>query len=144
VIVYLDTSSYVKLFLLEAGSDLVESLVEGADAVVTSVVTYAETRSALARAKYLGRLGDAAYEAVVTAMENQWTTLTTPAVQHDLAHLAGELAEKHRLRGFDAVHLATAVRVKLAIAAETNFSAWDQRLMSAAEAEGLTAAHAIV
>ena len=44
---YLDTSSAIKLYVSEADSDKVRTLVEDAAVVATSVVTYAETRAAL-------------------------------------------------------------------------------------------------
>jgi predicted nucleic acid-binding protein len=43
VTLYLDTSSAIKLYVSEAGSDKVRKLVEDATVVATSVVTYAET-----------------------------------------------------------------------------------------------------
>lgn len=46
---YLDTSSLVKLYVTESGSDVVRQLVGGAKVVATSVVAYPETRAALAR-----------------------------------------------------------------------------------------------
>ena len=52
--VYLDTSSLVKLFLEESGSDQVRALVADATAIATSVVAYAETRAALARRRRNG------------------------------------------------------------------------------------------
>jgi len=49
VTLYLDTSSLVKLYVAEAGSDVVRQLVAEAAVVATCVVAYAETRAALAR-----------------------------------------------------------------------------------------------
>src|SRR5712675_884834 len=46
---YLDTSSLVKLYVTEAGSDVVRQLVGDASVVATSVVAYTETRASLAR-----------------------------------------------------------------------------------------------
>ena len=44
---YVDTSSLVKLYVTEAGSEVVRQLVSDATVVATSVVAYAETRAAL-------------------------------------------------------------------------------------------------
>ncbi len=52
----------------------------------------------------------------------------------DLAQQAGELAARHRLRGFDAVHLASA----LSLDADTTMVTWDKDLAHAAHDEGLT------
>lgn len=48
LIVYLDTSSLIKLYIEESGSAEVERLVEKASLVCTSVIAYPEARSALA------------------------------------------------------------------------------------------------
>jgi uncharacterized protein len=49
LILYLDTSSLVKLYVEESGTPETERLVDGASLVCTSVVAYAEARSALTR-----------------------------------------------------------------------------------------------
>ena len=49
-----------------------------------------------------------------------------------LAHQAGELAERFALRGYDAVHLATA----LAIGEVVTFVSWDHDLRRAATRSG--------
>jgi hypothetical protein len=46
---YLDTSSLVKLYVAEPGSEAVHKLVDAATVVATSTVAYTETRAALAR-----------------------------------------------------------------------------------------------
>jgi predicted nucleic acid-binding protein len=56
LILYLDTSSLIKLYVEESGSRDVEGLVAEASLVCTSVVTYPEARSALARLCRKGNL----------------------------------------------------------------------------------------
>ena len=53
---YVDTSSLIKLYVTEAGSDRVRQLVGKASVVATSVVAYPETRAALARLRREGTL----------------------------------------------------------------------------------------
>jgi predicted nucleic acid-binding protein len=143
VILYIDTSSLVKLFLRETGDTLVEALLDNAARVMCSVLTYAEARSALSRARQASRLNDAAYQQALASLESQWTTFTTRPVDDGLARYAGDLAEKHLLRGFDAVHLASALSLQDDLGSPVTFSAWDERLMTAAAAEGLTPGHAV-
>lgn len=60
--------------------------------------------------------------------------LTLIDVGADLCRAAGRLAEWHALRGYDAVHLATA----LTLASERLiFATWDRGLARAAGDEGL-------
>ena len=49
MILYLDTSSLVKLYMEEEGSLKIETLVRSSEATVTSIVSYAEARAAFAR-----------------------------------------------------------------------------------------------
>jgi len=52
----------------------------------------------------------------------------------------GNLAEKHALRGFDALHLASAVEMRAAGAAALFFCSADIRLLAAARLEGFETA----
>ena len=52
-------------------------------------------------------------------------------------NLAGQMAMKHVIRGFDAVHLAAALVIRDAVPALT-FTSFDGRLNQAATQEGLT------
>ena len=130
---YLDTSSLVKLYVTEAGSDLVRQLVGDATVVATSVVAYAETRAALARLRRDGALTAAKLAVVKREFESEWPAYLTIEVTDSLSRLAGELAERYSLRGFDSVHLASFADVaRRAGARETHFSSFDARLTQAA------------
>lgn len=133
MILYLDTSSLVKLYVVEPGSDDVQRLVERAELVSTSVVAYAETRAALARRRREQSLAPAGYRRARAAFEADWPRLLTLEVAEPLARRAGDLAERHRLRGFDALHLASFLTVMEEFAGETvHFSAADRALERAA------------
>jgi uncharacterized protein len=49
LILYLDTSTLVKLYAEEEGTETVERAADEAEAIATSVVAYAEPRAAFAR-----------------------------------------------------------------------------------------------
>ena len=135
---YLDTSSIIKLYLVEPGAEMVLALIDYAVKRTSSVVAYAESRSALARASAGRRLSRAEYQLALESFERDWNTIETIDVSALLAPLAGALAETHRLRGFDAIHLASALTLQTELAEPITFSASDDRLMTAAKAEGLT------
>jgi predicted nucleic acid-binding protein len=103
--VYLDTSSLVKLFLEEAGSDEVRGLAGGA-VIATSVVAYPEARATFARKRREGLLTPAALIAARRALDRAWPSYAAVEVTLEIARHAGDLAERYRLRGFDSVHLA--------------------------------------
>jgi hypothetical protein len=51
--------------------------------------------------------------------------------------MAVDLAEKHGLRGFDAVHLASAVTLRKKLALPVTFSCYDVWLQNASQREKL-------
>ena len=133
VTLYLDTSSLVKLYVEEAGSDDVRELVAQATVVATSIVAYAETRAALAQLRRSGDLSAAALGAVKRHFESQWSAFLTLDVTASIGREAGELAERYALRGFDALHLASfAAIARRAGVADTRFSSFDVALNGAA------------
>jgi predicted nucleic acid-binding protein len=107
VILYLDTSSLVKLYVDEVGSGDVQRLVELAEIVTTSAVAYPEARAAFARRRRERSLTPAAFRRAKGAFEVDWPRVLSLNVSGPLARSAGDLAERHRLRGFDALHLAS-------------------------------------
>ena len=111
MILYLDTSSLVKLYVEESGSADVRRLVEQAEIVAASVVAYAEARAALARRKRERSLTLAGFRRAKRAFEADWPRVVALDVPEAMARSAGDLAERHRLRGFDALHLASYLTV---------------------------------
>jgi len=59
-------------------------------------------------------------------------------VTSDLARRAGDLAEEHALRAYDALQLASALILKGSIGAEVSFLSFDENLSHAAQSAGLT------
>lgn len=130
---YLDTSSAIKLYVSEAGSDMVRTLVGVAAIVATSVVTYAEARAALARLRREGALTVAKFGSAKREFEEQWPSFMKLDATDALCRTAGDFAERYRLRGFDSVHLASFAEVaRRAGPRETQFSSFDDRLNQAA------------
>lgn len=143
MILYLDTSSLVKLYVEEAGSPEVRELIAGADSVATSVVAFAEVRSAFARLGREGLLGPAELDEVRRGFLRDWDSFLKVRVLKRIYERAGELTEEHALRGFDALHLASYLEVvdQSLEEEEVRFSAFDARLSAAAaEVSGRSAA----
>lgn len=136
MILYLDTSSIVKLYLTEAHSGEVRRWSEEAEIVATCRVAYPEMVSALTRRYRGGDLSKLDYELLLKTFTAEWAHFAV--VDFDEI-AAGRLAEIYGLRGFDAVHLATAKQLKssqphISIA----FSSFDGDLNKAAASEKLT------
>jgi len=138
VIVYLDTSALVKLYVEEEGSARVRKAVNSAEESITSVVAYAESRAALARARRERMLTPQSHRAAVAAFDADWGALAIVRLEEELARRAGALAEKHALPGFDAIHLASAL-ASISGVEGAAFACFDERLGKAARREGLRA-----
>lgn len=137
MILYLDTSALVKLYVVEEGREAVERAVEEAGRIATSAVAYAEARAALARKLREGVFSGEEHREAVAALDEDWRTLEVLSVTENVARFAGELAERHALRGFDAVHLASALLVRAASREQDDgedvlFLSFDMDLMGAA------------
>lgn len=132
---YLDTSSLLKIYVAETGFEVVLGLMDRAAAVVTSVVTYAETRAALARLRRERILSASSFAAAKREFEADWPAYMTLDVTRAISRSAGDLAEQYRLRGYDSVHLASFAHVARSAGLESvRFSSFDQRLDRAARA----------
>jgi predicted nucleic acid-binding protein len=130
---YLDTSSLVKLYVQEDGSDEVRNLVAHAAVVATSVVAHAESRAALAKLRRRGDLSRSRFAAAKRDLETEWPTFLALDVTGAVSWQAGEFAERYALRGFDALHLASFAEIaRRAGPRNTRFSSFDNLLNRAA------------
>lgn len=137
---YLDTSSLVKLYVAEAESDAVRQMVENADIVATAAIAYPEARAAFARRRREGGLRPRAFAAAKRALDEDWPRYLAIDVTAALCRDAGDLAERHGLRGYDGVHLAAYLQVtRAAGTAKVRFSCFDNRLTAAARYAARTA-----
>lgn len=132
MILYLDTSALIKLYVDEEGAADVHRAVEDSAGVATCVIAYAEARAALARRHRELAFASEAFRLVLAALDRDWRSFTRVEVNDALARLAGVLAEQKALRGFDAVHLASALALQARLG-EVTFMAFDQRLVEAAD-----------
>jgi len=137
---YLDTSSLVKLYAPESESAAVKQLVAAADVTATSRVAYVETRAAFARKRREHSVSLKDYRIIVHDFDHDWESYFIVDVSDVLVKTAGQLAEKHALRGYDAIHLASAAIVHSQGDWPVNFSCFDARLSGAARREGLNIA----
>ena len=137
MILYLDTSSLVKLYAVEIDSEKIKNISEQAAVVSTSKIAYAEARAAFARKRKEGDLSLKSLRKIVEELNRDWESYFAIEVTDGLVRLAGDLAEKYFLRGFDSIHLASAIHLKDKTRSETCFSSADGRLNEFARSEGL-------
>lgn len=137
MIIYLDTSDLVKLYVEEIGSERVRDIVHTATVVSTSKIAYVEARAAFARKQKDDGFSSKALQKIVEDFNRDWEGYFVIEVTDGLIRLAGDIAQKHLLRGFDSIHLASAISLKNKIRSDVYFSSNDTRLNHAAEKEGI-------
>ena len=104
-----------------------------ADLLVSSQLVYPEARAALAAATRAGRIDAPTHVSAVATLEDLFAQLRIIAIDDPLARQVGDLASQHALRGYDAVHLASALNVE---GDDVLLATWDNALNAAARATG--------
>ncbi len=99
-----------------------------ADSIASSQLIYPEARAAAALAFRTGRIDAHTLRSAVRAIEDLYAELRVIGIDGALAQFAGELAELHGLRGYDAVHLASAIAIEDAALVTVT---WDRDLADA-------------
>ena len=105
----------------------------GADRRISSPLLYPEARAAIGRARRLERLTPRQVGMARQRVDALWAAVDRVELTETLAHRAGELAERHHLRAYDAVHLASLEEVG---DAETVLVSADEELLEAAASIG--------
>jgi predicted nucleic acid-binding protein len=137
VILYLETSNLVKLYVQEPDSAEVAQLIAEAEVVATSIVAYAEARAAFARKFREKSITEEDYKRIKKDLDEDWDKLFIIKLTDSLAKSSGDLAERCGLRGFDALHLASALELQKALSHPVHFSSSDARLEESAIKESL-------
>jgi uncharacterized protein len=135
MILYLGTSSLVKLYVEEKDSDLVREWVREAEIVATCRVAYTEVISALELRFKQNDLSQSDYNRIVKNFSEDWLRLAI--VDFDERE-PGCYVKKYGLTRFDAIHLSAAKLLKSAgNDISVLFSSADKELCNAAAKEGL-------
>jgi predicted nucleic acid-binding protein len=137
MIVYLDASGIVKRYLAEADSASVDRLVAEAAVLGTSVISRAEVSAAIARAARMSLLARAEAEKALKTFRAEWADLIATPVTQVLVANADTLAWEYGLRGYDAVHLASALLWQEALGEPVTMATFDQDLWGAAQQAGM-------
>jgi predicted nucleic acid-binding protein len=137
VILYLDASALVKRYLVESGTDDVARLIAAADGVGTSLISRAETSAALAKAVRVGALTRKGGVAALQVFRREWPLLIRVQATEMVLARADTLAWEQNLRGYDAVHLASALLWQEGLGEAVTLATFDRQLWEAARAQGL-------
>ncbi|MCL4377309.1 MAG: type II toxin-antitoxin system VapC family toxin [Actinobacteria bacterium] len=136
MICYLDTSALVKLYVNESDTEKVFNTVNKSRISATSIVAYAEARAAFSRGFHEKILSGKDYYKCISNFRSDWNNYLIINIDNLLILLAGDLAEKYNIRGFDSIHLASAIILKRKLKEEIMFLCRDKILLKAAGKEG--------
>jgi uncharacterized protein len=144
----LEPSALVKYYVTEPGSTWVRQLVdEEANVLVSADITIAEVAAALGAIVRMVRISrrqrDAFWGRFTRDLLRRYEFLPT---RRTIITRAAALCLKHPLRGFDAIHLASGLQLQDTLAQQeagdnalsSTYVTSDDRLVTAAQAEGLT------
>ena len=137
MIAYFDTSAVIPLIVDEPSSAMCMRLWNEATRAVSVRLMYAEARAALAQAQRMMRLSQDELARAVDQLGVLIGQMSFIEVTQGLVSAAGELAEAHQLRGYDAIHLAAAQEMA---DGDAVLISGDRQLIDAAAREGLATA----
>jgi uncharacterized protein len=141
---YADSSALVKRHIPEIGATWFRALADpvAGNVIATARISMAEVYSALNRRIRESTLDATDYTHIVADFDALCTTqYTLVELTALIVERARQLLERHPLRAYDAVHLASALTVNDALAVVSlpalTFLSADHRLLNAAQLEGL-------
>ena len=141
--VYLETSALVKRYAVETGTAWVKALCDPAGQVIAvALFGLAEVAAAVNGKRRGGTIDQVASDAILTDLKadaaSQYALLD---VDQFVVDEAIELTCRYRLRGYDAIHLACALRLNRALVGldlpPLSLVSADDDLLKAAQTEGL-------
>lgn len=143
-IYFLDTSALVKRYVTEIGSVWVQNLTDPllGNALLIVRITWVEVLSALARRQREGSLTSTEVTDTIRLFRGELNSrYRVMEVDSIVLERAGELILQYPLRAYDAVQLASALRLQSLFSQMTNiqlvFVSADDRLLHIAQSEGL-------
>ena len=110
---YLDASALAKRYFNETGSEVVAARFETGERIFTSLLSFAEVHSAIARKFRDKELNTQEFTTLRDAFQNDWL-FSLSKLDLDINSLIAlpRLVETYSLKAGDAIHLSTAVWLK--------------------------------
>jgi hypothetical protein len=133
---YFDASALAKRYVREIGSQSVRRLL-AAGVAATSRLSEVEVASAIARRAREGVLSAEQRDQLLAALSDDVPALAMVELVPEVAAEARSLLLKHALRAGDSIQLASGLYLQRQSARPIRFVVYDERLATAARAEGL-------
>jgi len=140
---YFDTSALVKLYIEEAGSRWVKEIFNSPEKIITFTnIGLVEAASALARRQRMGDISNYQQQVFYTKLLlDTKRQFQLHSITDLILYSAASLSQRHPLRGYDAVHLSTALELNRLLMNKQipalKFISADDNLCQVAQTEGL-------
>lgn len=141
---FLDSSALVKRYVPETGSAWIQAIADAStgNLLIIARITWVEVLSALARRQREGSLSATDVNLIIQRirfdLNNQYQVVELDGA---LAESAGQLVNQYPLRAYDAIQLASVLRIQPTFATATStslvFLTADDRLLTIAQTAGL-------
>ena len=133
---YFDTSTYLKLYVKESGSDKALKAAK-ANHLLSSAVLSVEALSALARRRQSGDVDEKDFKIILKNIRDGFDSVETIRVTDDVLGMAEEITMRSVARAMDAIHIASALLFRNGAGIELTFVTSDKKQHEAALHEGL-------
>jgi uncharacterized protein len=144
-IYFLDSSAIVKRYVPEKGTTWIQDLSDRQtrNQLFVAGITWVEVLSALARRRREGSFSESQIEQIRLVLKSHWNNqYRILELDQTLMQQSGELVNQHPLRAYDAVQLASALRLQISLRQaqlpDLVFLSADDRLLEVAQAVGLS------
>ena len=134
---YFDTSAFVPLLIAEPSSEFCRYFWNESDSVVTTRLLYVESAAALAQGLRMRRLTESKHRQALEVLDRMWQEFEVVEADVVVTTRAAALAHQLALRGYDAVHCASAEQFD---DHDLVFASGDQKLLKACTELGMATA----
>lgn len=134
--VYLDTSTYLKLYVNEQGSNKVRILVRKNN-TLSSAILLTECFSALSRKRQAGEINESVFNNLISQIKKDLQYVEIVRLTDEVLTRAEEVALYSTARALDAIHIASALMVKEVANVELSFVTSDSKQQKVAKELGL-------
>jgi predicted nucleic acid-binding protein len=132
---YIDTSTYLKIFVKESGSVQARELVRK-HRVLSSAIVSVECFSALSRKKHAGELKPREFETLINKIRESLAHIEIIRLTDDVLAQAGQIVAGAPIRSLDALHIASALIFQEAMRLSLPFVTSDRRQLETAREQG--------
>lgn len=135
---YLDTSTWIKLYVRESGSEVARRLI-GKYRVLSSAILLTESFSALFRKKEIGEIDASELKRMAKMMKDDVRSVEIINVSDSVLGKSEEIVLTSMARTLDAIHIASALIFQNMTEIEVTFITSDRKQCEIAQEKGLKA-----